>query len=205
MSHRSRRQTNTTNGMLVGLLLLVTVVAAAEGYLLYQNSLVKPKGGTEAPVVTQKPVYDLHNYGNPKLLTTKEVQDGCLLLDDQGNPIVASRSGNLIRVRLNGGVDLLGGTFPSLPPTLDTHELGFGPPRADFALDPNGNLFSINPETKSIRIYSKSGTRVGDNIGRGQMTSPVRIAVNASEIIFVIDNHKLYRIDLEPATGTIGH
>ncbi len=205
MSHRSRRQTNNTNGMLVGLLLLLTAVAAAEGYLLYQNSLVKPKSGSDTPVVTAKPVYDLHNYGNPKLLTSKEVQDNCLLLDDLGNPIVASRSGNLIRVQLNGNADLLGGTFPSLPPTLDTHELGFGPPKADFALDPNGNLFSIDPETKSIRIYSKSGTRVGDNIGRGRMTSPVRIAVNAADIIFVIDNHKLYRIDLEPGAGPTRH
>ena len=85
MSHRSRRQTNSTNGMLVGLLMLVTAVAAAEGYLLYQNGLRQAQSRPDkATAVPPKPVYDLHNYGTPKLMTTKEVQDACLLLDDAG-------------------------------------------------------------------------------------------------------------------------
>jgi len=203
MSRRSRRQTNSTNGILTGLLLLVTAIAAAEGYLLYQNSLTRPKGGTDAPVAPPKAVYDLHNYGTPKLLTTKEVQDSCLLLDEQGNPIVIARSGNMIRVRPNGAVDLLGSTFPSLPPDLDIHRTGFAHARADFARDSSGNLFVIDSETKSIQIYSKSGTRVGSDIGRTRLTSPVRLEVNADNVLFVIDNHKLYRIDttrIDPAT-----
>jgi serine/threonine protein phosphatase PrpC len=206
MSRRSRQEVNSTPGMLIGLLILMTVIAVAEGYLLYQNgfgSVRKPV--PDKPTLPQKPLYDLHNYGIPKLLTTKEVQDSCLLLDDQGNPIVASRNGNLIRVRPNGAIDPLGGTFPSLPPagTTEARRTGFAPPaRTDFALDANGNLFAIDAETKSIRIYSKSGTRVGSDIGRERLVGPVRIAVNADEVLFVIDNHKLYRID---TTAVAGH
>ncbi|MCW3097045.1 MAG: Serine/threonine protein phosphatase [Chthonomonadaceae bacterium] len=202
-SRRSRQQTGGTSGILVALLLLVTAVAAVEGYLLYQNGYFKPKPIEKVTVTPQKPVYDLHTYGAPKLMTTKEVQDACLLVDEQGNPMVASRNGNLIRVRSNGAVDLLGGTFPSLPPVPDTHRPSVGPARADFALDPNGNLFAIDAETKSIQIFSKSGTRVGYDIGATKLKSPVRIAVNPDDVIFVIDNHKLYRI--EPATTTTGH
>ena len=215
VSHRSRRQpTNSTIGILVGLLILLTAVASIEGYLLYENGYFNPKPpvtkGLPAP---QKPTYDLHNYGPPKLTTPKEVQDACLLFDDQGNPIVASRNGNLIRVQSNGTVDLLGGSFPSLPPLPETHrpethKAGFAPARADFALDPGGNLFAIDAETKSIQIYSKSGTRIGSDIGKPELKSPVRIAVNADDVIFVIDNHKLYRIDakrVDPAATTTGH
>lgn len=206
MARRSRRETNTTNGMVIGLLILMTAVAAAEGYLLYQSGYFGPrKGSTDKPAAPLKPGHDLHTYGIPKLLTTKEVQDTCLIIDEHGNPIVASRNGNLIRVRPDGVVELLGGTFPSLSPeaTPAARRSGFAPPaRPDFAADSSGNLFAIDVETKSIRIFSKSGTRVGSDIGRERLLGPVRIAVNAEDVLFVIDNHKLYRID---TTATTGH
>jgi protein phosphatase len=213
-TNRSRRQpTNSMNGILVGLLILVTAVAATESYLLYENGYFKKPSVEKPPIAPTKPSYDLHNYGTPKLMTPKEVQDACLLLDDQGNPIVASRNGNLVRVQSNGVVDLLGGSFPSLPPLPETHKpethkSGFAPARADFALDPGGNLFAIDAETKSIQIYSKSGTRIGSDIGKPELKAPVRIAVNADDVIFVIDNHKLYRIDakrVDPAATATGH
>ncbi|MCW3054437.1 MAG: hypothetical protein JWN14_3607, partial [Chthonomonadales bacterium] len=92
----------------------------------------------------------------------------------------------------------------------DTHRPTVGPARPDFAFDPDGNLFAINTETKTIQIYSKIGTRVGNDIGKGHLKSPVRIAVNTEDVIFVIDDHKLYRIDTTrqdaPATPTTtGH
>ena len=198
ISSRTRQPSNSTNGLLLGLLLLVGAIAAAEGYLLYQGGIGIENGTPEKPVVPPKLVYDMHNYGIPKLMTTKEVQDTCLVLDEQGNPVVASRSGNLLRVRPTGGVDRFGGTFPQLPPDLpsDSQRSGFTPPaRPDLAFDSNGNLFSIDAETKSIRVYSKTGTRVGSDIGRDRLVGPVRIAVNADDVLFVIDDHKLYRIE----------
>ncbi len=203
-SHRSRQQTDSANGLLVGLVLLLAVVAVGEGYLLYSSGFMNKKGPDEKIITPLKPVYDLQKYGIPKLLTPKEVQDGCLLLDGQGNPIVAALSGNLIRVQPNGTTDLLGGTFPSLSPELPAtgRPSPFAPSaRADFALDPNGNLFAIDPDTKSIRIYSKSGTRIGSDIGKSRLKAPVRIQVNADDVLFVIDNHKLYRIETTVVTG----
>lgn len=211
-SRPSRQQTGSMSGVLVGLLILVTAIAALEGYLLYQSGYFKKAPADKVTTAPPKPVYDPHAYGAPKLMTPKEVQDACLLFDEQGNPIVASRNGNLIRVRSNGAVDLLGGTFPSLPPVPDTHRPSAGPARADFALDPNGNLFAIDAATKSIQIFSKSGTRIGYDIGEAKLKAPVRIAVNAEDVIFVIDSHKLYRIDpqidtnrVDPATTSTGH
>ncbi len=198
MSRSSRRQSNTTNGILMGLTILLAVVALAEGYFLYKSGFGPNKVPIDPLPPPSKQVYDLHNYGLPKLLTPKEVQDTCLLVDDRGNPIVASRSGNLIRVLPDGKIDLLGGTFPNLPPdeAIDTPKTEMLPPaRPDFTTDASGNLFAIDADTKSIRIYSKTGTRVGTDIGRGRLISPVRIGVNAQGAIFVIDNHKLYRIE----------
>lgn len=205
----SRRQTNPVNGMLVSLLILALAVAGVEAYLLYNGGIGKPtKNPTkETPLPPIKPEHDLHTYGAPKLmLKDKEVQDACLMIDDKGNPVVASRTGNLITVQPNGTPTLLGGTFPSLSPQAnsDPNSKTYAPARPDFAFDPNRNLFFIDPETKSIQIYSKSGTRVGTGIGRGQLVSPVRIAVNADDVIFVIDNHKLYRITTDNATPTAG-
>ena len=206
ISRRSGQQTNSTNGMLVGLVILLGVVAAAEGYLLSTSGFgVAPKKEpTEKIAPPPRPAYDLRNYGAPKLLTNKEVQEGVLLIDGQGSPIVAaSSSGNLVHVRSNGDMDRLGGTFPSLPADVlsDSRRTHFAPTHVDFALDPAGNLFVIDAETKSIRIFSRDGTRVGNDIGRGLLKAPVRIQVNADDVIFVIDNHKLYRIETTVLTG----
>lgn len=209
----SRRQTNSANGALIGLLIMMTLVAAAEGYLLYEHGIFKPKheeAGKAGP--PPKPVYDVTSYGTPQLLLKdKQVQDACLLIDAQGNPIVASQTGNLMRVHPTGAHDLLGGSFPSLPPRTgaDPKPPLPAPAHADFALDANGNLFAIDPETKSISIFSKNGTRIGYEIGRKVLTAPVRIAVNAEDVIFVIDNHKLYRLEAPvkpaPPTTETGH
>jgi len=209
-SHRSRQPANSTNGILVGLVILLAAVAGVEGYLLYQNGYFKPKPIEKLVVAPTKPQVNFSNYGAPKLVTPKEVLDTCLLFDEKHNPIVASRTGNLIRILPTGATELLGGTFPSLPPLPDTHRPTVGPARADFAMDADGNLFTINVETKTIQIYSKSGTRVGYEIGKGYLKSPVRIAVNAEDVIFVIDDRKLYRLDTThqdapAAPATTGH
>ena len=207
-SRRSRQPASSTSGILVGLLILVTAIAGLEGYLLYQNGYFKPQPPQKSPITQAKPKYNFSNYGIPKLLTPKEVLDSCLLFDDHGIPIVASRTGNLIRVLPNGDTALLGGSFPSLPSVPDSLRPTVGPARADFAFDPDGNLFAIDAETKSIQIYSKVGTRVRYDIGKGYLKSPVRIAVDADDVIFVIDDHKLYRIDttrLDAPTTTAGH
>ena len=80
------------------------------------------------------------------------------------------------------------------------HRIGLRDRRAPISLStPAATCSRSTPRRRAFSIYSKSGTRVGSDIGKAQLKSPVRIAVNADDVIFVIDNHKLYRIDTNPS------
>jgi len=203
----SRHRTPLFSGMAQLVIMLLALLCAVEGVALFYAL----KGSRHVPVPTPtpqappvSPALDL-NYGPVMPLDSQRTfQDEFLQVDPQGNALVVTLQGNLMKISPSGQETLLPGNVPSLPDTSPASKPNKAPAakpaaRPDLALDANGTLYYLDREAKCILIYNAKGTRINDRLGKGDLTAPTRIAVdNRTGSLYILDTHQLKRIAATP-------
>lgn len=184
--------------VLIGILALAAI---AEGVLLYQA--LHPRTPAPVPAVVSRPTDSPMRYDPVRTLSKTPFQSDFLLINPLGNPVAATQDGTLTMVTPDGQSHKQGTLFPQLP----AEKLPAGqPPRkptpakphADITMDTSGNIYSIDPQTKCIETYNSAGTRTNQDLGKGKLIAPTRLAVSASGNIYVIDDNHLKVIYAHP-------
>lgn len=129
-------------------------------------------------------------------VSTIRVQDAPLAMDPNDSVyVVDARDGRTLKV------DKLGKLTTVPPPpsgrrrpaAQDDFSVPSGPPPIYLAFDASGNRYQTNPATKSIDKY-RGPSRV-EQIAKGLLKAPASIAVDSFGQIYVIDNHRLLKIE----------
>lgn len=184
--------------IVLGLLILAVLAEAAGIYWLYAHRLYAHRPAQAAaaanppaappPRATDGPLV----YGRPQMVINRPLQDGYLLLEENGQAVVVAPDGTKLRVTPDGRVRAIPGL--TLPPAAQRSRVG----AIYLATDESGNLFQTNPSAGAIEKYARSGARVSGSIGMGHLSAPGALAVAPDGDVFVIDNHRLKRIPAHP-------
>jgi hypothetical protein len=201
------RQAEGGVGLATILCLVLLLVAIAEGIALYlalTNRKITP------PVITNVPVQDEEtfslptdkplNYGLTETLSKSPLRDDFLLVEASQSVLVVAEDGKLLRITRKGKVAPLPGPPLPAPSKTETapysrrHENPKPAPPPHVTVDNSGNAYRVNPATKCIEKYDTRGTRVAADIGKGSLTAPAALAVDKYGNLFVIDAHRLKKI-----------
>jgi len=196
-----RRRRHSNSPALMALLLLLTLVAACEGYFLAHVYGALVRARRSAPKIVTVPAArptdsDL-SYGQPAPLTAKLVRNAPFAADVDGGVLAATTDGNLVRIDKQGIVTRL--------PDQPKREAGRSAPKPEpaqreplLATDASGNRYLVNPGERAVSKYDPDGVLVTDSIGRGGLTGPSALAVDYSGNLYVVDKHRVMRIVASP-------
>ena len=139
-------------------------------------------------------------YGDPVLLSTKQLRDSPLAADGAGGVIVSTPNGNLVRIDQKGIVTKLP-EQPAPAPSTDTSI------RQAFLLatDVSGNRYQIQHGEKFLTKYDADGVLKAGNIGKGKLIAPSALAVDSLGNIYLIDDHRVKTLRAGDGPGSGRH
>jgi len=187
--------------LIVVLLLLVVGLSGALYITVSHRTVALPPPLPQAPP-PPKPTDGKLEYTVPVSIegvSTIQVQDAPLVIDPNDNVyVVDAKEGRVLKVDKQGKME----TVPPPPSgrrrpvSQDDFAAPSGPPPIYLAFDASGNRYQTNPLTKSIDKY-RGPSRV-EQIAKGLLKAPASLAVDSFGQIYVIDNHRLLKIEATP-------
>ncbi len=182
--------------VLIGLACILSGLLIYVGRETYETASGWPPIRHKAPLAPPKspvqPVIDLAglSYDDPAVVSQKPVRSAPLACDSQGGLYaVTKQTGTIVRIGADGKAS---GDFPTkLPPaSIDLP--------AQWAADPQGNLYVSFQADHVIRKYTPAGTRIGE-IGKDSLIAPGAVALDAKGNIYVVDENVIKVLKALPA------
>jgi protein phosphatase len=189
----------------IGLLILAALVEGALIYNLHHQlrSVAIPPVPPPIKVVHAVP----GDYNAPSLVMETRIRPDILQISAKGNPIIATLDGQLQTFLMREKKLLpLDPLIPRLPET--PHSTGHVmqiKSQADLYCDASGNIFYLDPKTKCIETYAATGTRTNHDLGKGALTAPTKLVVDANDTIFIIDDGRLKKLTVKEEPKAAAH